>query len=256
MELSDIKEKMEKLKNIISKEEVNTTIGDKSGKKRGNRGDDENDKDKNIIKVTSVFLFKKIYNEACTLEKSKDNSINGKIYQIGEDDCKKYDLKQRIQDNINDRNSRYLLLEIGSNIQPLINRIINVNNSDKKDQIKTIIGSPFSDDNNSDYKSNKVGEIQNLASKEDELIILQNLDSIQPYLYDLYNMNYKIIDEQKFVRICLENFSEQLTPVADSFRIIVLVDKKFVKKIDMAFLNRLEKMKINFQDLLEKNKKI
>ena len=130
-----------------------------------------------------------------------------------------------------------------------------MNNSDKKDQIKTIIGSPFSDDNNSDYKSNKVGEIQNLASKEDELIILQNLDAIQPYLYDLYNMNYKIIDEQKFVRICLENFSEQLTPVADSFRIIVLVDKKFVKKIDMAFLNRLEKMKINFQDLLEKKQK-
>ena len=47
-----------------------------------------------------------------------------------------------------------------------------------------------------------------LLNQEDKLIILQNLNSIQAYLYDLYNMNYKIIDDQKFVRICLENFNE------------------------------------------------
>jgi hypothetical protein len=64
-------------------------------------------------------------------------------------------------------------------------------------------------------------------------------------------MNYIIKDEQKFARIYLDNFSEQLTPVSDSFKIIVLVDKKFVDKIDMAFLNRFEKMHINFRDLLE-----
>ena len=37
---------------------------------------------------------------------------------------------------------------------------------------------------------------------------------------------YKVIDDQKFVRICLDNFSEQLTPVNDTFKIIVLVEKK------------------------------
>ena len=65
---------------------------------------------------------------------------------------------------------------------------------------------------------------------------------------------YKLIDDQRFVRICLDNFSEQLTPVSESFKIIVLVDKKYVNKIDMAFLNRLEKMQISFQDLLDKDK--
>ena len=69
-------------------------------------------------------------------------------------------------------------------------------------------------------------------------------------------MNYKIIDEQKFVRICLENFSEQLTPVNDSYKIIILVDKKFVNSVDMAFLNRLEKMQISFKDLLDNEEKI
>ena len=65
---------------------------------------------------------------------------------------------------------------------------------------------------------------------------------------------YKLMGDQRFVRICLDNFSEQLTPVSESFKIIVLVDKKFVNKIDMAFLNRLEKMQISFQDLLDKDK--
>ena len=166
----------------------------------------------------------------------------------------KYDLNKCINDNISDNNSRYLLLEIKSNIAPLINRIIEAQNSYKKD-IDTIIGSPFSDDKNSDYRARKVNEVQNYASQEDKLIIMQNLDPIQPYLYDLYNMNYKIIDEQKFVRICLENFSEQLTPVSDSFKIVVLADKKFVNKIDMAFLNRLEKMQIQFKDLLDINQR-
>ena len=141
-------------------------------------------------------------------------------------------------------------MEIKSNVAPLINQIIRVQNPERKD-----IDTPFSDDNNSEYKSKKVNEIQNCASQEDKLIILQNLDSIQPYLYDLYKMNYKVFDDQKFVGICLENFSEQLTPVKDSFKIIILVDKKFVNKIDMAFLNRLEKMQINFKDLLDKTQK-
>ena len=51
-------------------------------------------------------------------------------------------------------------------------------------------------------------------------------------------MNYKIIDDQKFVRICLDNFSDQLTPVNDTFKIIVLVGKEFMNDVDMAFLNR------------------
>ena len=80
---------------------------------------------------------------------------------------------------------------------------------------------------------------------------MQNLNPIQPYLYDLYNMNYKIIDEKKYIRICLDNLSEDLTPVNDSFRVIVLVDKRFVNSVDMAFLNRLEKMQISFKDLLD-----
>ena len=68
-------------------------------------------------------------------------------------------------------------------------------------------------------------------------------------------MNYKIIDEQKYARICLDNF-EQLIRVSDSFRIIILVDKKFINSVDNAFLNRLEKIQIHFSDLLDYTEKL
>ena len=212
-----------------------------------------NDDEDKIEKVISVYLFKKIYNEACRHENNKSLNLIGTTYIIKEDHIDKYDLNRCINDNINDNNSRYLLLEIKSTLAPLINRIIRIQNPDKK-SIELINGSPFSDDNNNEYKIKKVGEVQNDA-KEERLVLLQNLDPIQAYLYDLYNMNYKIIDEKKYVRICLDNFSEDLTPVNDAFRVIILVDKRFVKSVDMAFLNRLEKIQINFRDLLDEGQK-
>ena len=177
-----------------------------------------------------------------------------KQYQIEEDKIGNYDLKKCINDNINDNNGRYLLLEIKSNLSTLIVKNIKIENPEKRD-IDFINGSQFSDDYNKDYRCNKVNEIQEYADKQEKLIILQNLDQIQPYLYDLYNKNYQIIDDQKYVRICLDNFSEQLTRVNESFRIIILVDKKFINSVDNAFLNRLEKIQIHFSDLLDENAK-
>ena len=96
---------MKKLKDDILKEKMNT----KKIKKN------EVQKEENIIKVTSVFLFKKIYNEACIQEESKNKrKIKGVTYQIKNDDLNKYDLNKCINENINDNNSRYLLLEVTS----------------------------------------------------------------------------------------------------------------------------------------------
>ena len=260
LEFSDIIENMKTLKEQILNEEL-----EKIKKNEESNDDDESDKKTKEkkgtvnykIKVTSVFLFKKIYNVVCSLEKQEGNEYaKGENYQLSKDDLIKYDLNTCINNNINDNNSRYLLLEIRSNLTPLINQIIRLQNTDRKGNIDTLIGSPFLyDKNSSDYQAKKINEIQNCSSQKYKLIILQNLDEILAYLYDLFNMNYKLIDDQKFVRICLDNFSEQLTPVSESFKIIVLVDKKFVNKIDMAFLNRLEKMQISFQDLFDKEKK-
>ena len=68
-------------------------------------------------------------------------------------------------------------------------------------------------------------------------------------------MNYIIINERKYERTSLENFREQDTLISDTFRIIILVDKAFIDKIDMTFLNILEKMQINFSDFLNNEQK-
>ena len=227
---SDIKDDMINLKKIL-KEKIST-----------------NDDGKIEDEIASVYLFKKVYNEACNNENNKTLNLIGATYKIKEENINKYSLKECINDNINDNNGRYLLLEIEPSLAALIYRIITIDNPDKK--TKTINGSKFPDDNNNEYKIKKVSDIQDCA-KEDLLILLQNLDPIQPYLYDLYNKNYKIIDEKKYVRICLDNNSEVLTPVNDAFRVIILVDERFINKMNIAFLNRLEKMQIYLEDLLD-----
>ena len=73
---------MTKLKEEILKEKL-IEMQEKNKKRREEEEDDEDDKRKkeegkkkekeNGVKVTSVFLFKKIYNEACPEEKQKDN---------------------------------------------------------------------------------------------------------------------------------------------------------------------------------------
>ena len=192
-----------------------------------------------------MFLFKKIYNIVCDDESEKS-------FKLEDKEVDEYDLNKCIISNITDLDSRYLLLEIRSSLSTLIYQNIKIQNPDK--DIVLIDGSPFEDDNNNEYKFLKLREIQ-LNANKDKLVIMQNLNQIQPFLYDLYNMNYIIKDEEKFVRICFDSFSESLTPVKDSFRIIILADRTFINDIDFAFLNRLEKMKITFEKLLDDNQK-
>ena len=77
-----------------------------------------------IIKISSVFLFNKIYNIECRKEAQ---------YQIENENCKNYDLYKCINDNINDNNnSRFLLLGIKPSLSSLIYQIIEIQNPNKK----------------------------------------------------------------------------------------------------------------------------
>jgi hypothetical protein len=164
LEFEDIKDEMEELTNEILNLDKNKTSKD------------------NIFKVNSVYLFKKIYNKVCLYE--RNDKYDGKFYQILKDDLIEYNINRCLFDNINDNNSRNLLLGINPNLSSFIIQNIRIQNPDKKN-IEIINGSPFIDDNNYVYKIKKANEILNSVSQRDELIILQNLDCIQPYLYDL-----------------------------------------------------------------------
>ena len=93
-------------------------------------------------------------------------------YQINENNISNYDLNKYINDNINDNNGRYLLLEIKSNLSILIVKNIKIENPEKRD-IEFINGSPFyDDDNNKDYRYNKVIEIQEYVDKQDPIYMI------------------------------------------------------------------------------------
>ena len=200
---------------------------------------DNKDKENEIIKMSSVNLFKKIYNIVCGQEIQS---------QIGNENCKKYDLNKCINDNINDdNNSRFLLLGIKPSLSSLIYNIIEVQNPEKT--IDIYDGSPFIEDNSNEYKFKKVNEIKD-DSKNEKLIILQNLNQIQSLLYNLYSMNYTKKNEQKFSEIYLDSFSKIKIPVNNLFRIILLIDRENMNKIDITLLDRLEKMEVTFDKLL------
>ena len=241
LSFNDINKRIKSINNILELSSNNRR------NPRNQRGKDKKEKKEETIKVSSVFLFKKIFNKICEDEKETQ-------YLITNDNCKKYDLNKCMNDNINDNgNSRYLLLGIKPSLSPLIYQIINIQNSNKS-KIELYEGSPFINDNNSEYKFKKVNEIREDAKpeekKSEKLIILQNLEQIQPFLYDMYYMNYKIKDNQKCTSICLDNFRKILTPINELFRIILLVDRDNMNKAETTLLNRFEKMKITFNELL------
>ena len=219
--LEDIKENIKLIENILS--------------------DNENFEENEVTKVTSVYLFKKIYNLEC--DKVAPN-LKIDLNKINE-----YNINECINDNIRDNNSRYLLIEVNHSLRDLIIQSIKLQNPLK--EVKIYEGSPFPNDNSSEYRFEKIRLIQEDA-KDDKLIIINHLEQIHPFLYDLYSKDYQIIGGKKYCKIKLNNFNDEYTfECNDNLKFIILVDKRVTDYYVLSFLNRFEKMIINFDDLLD-----
>ena len=196
------------------------------------------------IKLNSVFLFKKLYNLEC------ENEPNLKIDIARIND---YNITNCILNNINDINSRFLILEINQSLVQLIYQYILFVNP-FKEKISFLEGSTFPGDYNYEYIFKIIRNIQDYA-RGDNLIIMQNLNQIHPFLSDLYGKNYQIINDQKNIRMNINNSIEHLTDINDKFRIIILIDKRFLNYYDLSFLNKFEKHILSFDKLLDNNLK-
>ena len=196
--------------------------------------------------ITSVAFFKCIYN--AFVESQVEKNENYKNYKIEKID--NYDVIICINDNVKDEYSRYLLLGIKPSVAVLINQYI----EKKMSMIKSVFlfeGSPFINDEGMEYQYRVLNEIQDHAKNENgHILFLQNLNSIYPFLYDLFNMNYIIKDGKTYARICHGNYSDQLALINKLFRIVIMVDKKYIDKMESPFLNRFEKFIIKFNELL------
>ena len=195
-------------------------------------------------KWSSIQIFEIVFNIYCSINEEPDSVLE----ETSLDDV---NYIQNIIDNINDIKSRYLLLGIRSSLAPLIQQKIS------KELKKTIYfyeGSPFENDNDNEYQFRVINKIQEHAERGD-IIILQNLNQVYAFLYDLFNKNFIKKDGKEYARICQGNYSDQLTPINKTFRIIIMVNKKYMDKVEPPFLNRFEKMLISFYQLISENQK-
>ena len=161
-----------------------------------------------------------------------------------------YDVKNCIIENMKDNTSRYLLLVTKASIsQFLINSIL-------KELNKTgifFIGSKFEKDiKEESYSAGLLNKLQYTVS-QDNVMILKNLDSIYPSLYDLFNQNFIKAGERNYARISLGYSKTHTYFVNNNFKCVVLLDETEIEKQDPPFLNRFEKHIVSFDVLLEES---
>mgnify|MGYP002623021467 CR=1 FL=1 len=237
---------------------------------------ENNEKEEKKSKLLNEICLNNIMRNFAGLENSIDDFKSYFFEGYGENDLIKnneikYNLMKCIQDNINDENSRYLLLITDSYLcQDLLdyileeiietkdriknrNNIINkegikvLNNSNEQKEVfkKYYSGSKFKSDKNNSFYYNDILNKIIYQMETDNILILKDLESVYPSLYELFNQSFIILDGKKFIHL-----GESKSLVNDKFKAIVLVEKSQIDEQEPPFLNRFEKHIFDFKYLL------
>ena len=159
----------------------------------------------------------------------------------------KYEVLERIKDNLNDLKSRYLLIISKPSVGiSLLQSIL----SDLNKEYSYYIGSQFQYDLQSEEYSLKILNKIQMHMEQGKLLILKNLESVYPALYDLFNQNFTEVGKKNYARIAIGSSNNAFSLVNDNFRCIVNVDDTQIKNEEPPFLNRFEKHIVSFEYLL------
>ena len=153
-----------------------------------------------------------------------------------------------LKDNINDNNSRFLLIITKSSMS--IHLLEDIMHKLGK-QFVFYNGSQLSEDlNDEKYNEKLLNKIQ-LSLENGDILVLRNMENIYPSLYNLFNQNFTQLGNKRFCRIAFANYNTY-SVVHEDFRAIILVDeKKIEEKVeDPPFLNRFEKHIFSFEYLM------
>ena len=183
-------------------------------------------------KKASLEIFKEIFHE---------------IYP----DCqikKEYDVLKRVKENINDINSRYLLIASESSIGTFL--LSSILEGEKKDY-SFYIGSPFEQDLNSEEYALKVLNKIQAHMEQGNILILKNLESVYPSMYDLFNQNFTVISNKNYSRLAVGSNTNTFAYVDKDFRCIVNVEKAKLDQEEAPFLNRFEKHIMSFEYMMD-----
>ena len=216
----------------------------------------EKDKNNQLNEVTllesAVDSIERNFSGIQFEDKDKTTSLQHfkKIFKQMYPDCqvaKKYDVLKRIKENINDLNSRYLLVFSKSSISPfLISSILN----DEKKEYSFYIGSKFEQDLNTEEYALKVLNKIQTHMERGNILILNNLESVYPAMYDLFNQNFTVLSNKNYSRLAVGSNTNTFAYVNNDFRCIVSVDIDQINNEEAPFLNRFEKHIISFEYLL------
>ena len=208
------------------------------------------DKEKILTKIGIMSLTRNFGGLETSLIDIKN--IFKKVYvNYNEDELYNYNILECIKDNLNDYNSRFLMLVANSTI---IKYLENVLEEQGKDYI-FLTGSQFQQDKKAaekggGYSEDLLNKIQYQMSKE-SVLILKNLEVIYPSLYELFNQNYLKIGDKYFSKIAFAS-SKSSSEVNKNFRVILLITQQQLEKmkVDPPLLNRFEKQIVSFKDSL------
>ena len=182
-------------------------------------------------KITSLEVIKNIYKQlypACQV-------------------CREYNVTLRLLENINDLSSRYLLVISNPSISTfLLSTIL----SETNQNFSLFIGSEFQDDHKSEEYSLKVLNKVQLHMEQGNILILNNLESVYPNLYDLFNQNFSVVGNKNYARLAVGSTTNTFSYVNMKFRCIVNVDIEQIENEEAPFLNRFEKHILSYEYLL------
>ena len=171
---------------------------------------------------SSVEIVKDIFN-------TKYSSVNV---------TKEYKVLQRIKENLNDLNSRYLLVISKFSISSfLLSSILEEENKENT----FYIGSKFKFDLNTvEYNLKVLNKIQ-AYMENGNILIMRDLESVYPSMYDLFNQNFIVLSNKNYIRLPIGSSVNNFSFVNDKFRCIVIVDLNQINNEETSFLNRFEK---------------
>ena len=162
---------------------------------------------------------------------------------------KAYNVLQRIKDNINDLDSRYLLVISKSSLS---NYLLSSILADEDKEYNLYIGSQFPQDLKSEEYTIKVLNKIQVHMESKNILILKNLESVYPSLYDLFNQNFRVVSNKNYARLAVGSSTNTFSLVDNNFRCIINVDDDKINEEEPPFLNRFEKHIISFEYLLSK----
>jgi len=162
----------------------------------------------------SVMIFKEVF------KKYNPNNI----------DIKEYNVMKCVEDNIMNNKNRYLLLVTKSSINQFI--ITMILEHLHKNYV-FYYGSNFEEDTTQDHYSAKVLNKIQVTMGNENVMLLMNLTSLYPSLYDLFNQNFRNIDNKNILKnvpgkVYNYNKDGKLVEIGHAHNILEKIPKKAI----------------------------